>query len=251
MKFMLSLLGLLAVLPALRADMAPLVSTKKVLGNGKFLLVMLFPPENTLNKENLLNKTYPQSGLYPNDGSNKPLWTLDHPFQGQVFVSADGDFLANVVFPAEPKGDGVRFYHKGKLLRAYKVEELARPDSIQNACPSCLWSENVGYDAAAEILTVMSRDGRNWRFELRTGKAMVPDNPLFNLVAQAGNDNAGKRPQPGAAGQGFAAIVQDPDTSGGLGAGWIVGIIAALVLALSLGGFLLWRFGIAGTSDDN
>src|SRR6478736_10206945 len=99
MKFMLSLLGLLAVLPALRADMAPLVSTKKVLGNGKFLLVMLFPPENTLNKENLLNKTYPQSGLYPNDGSNKPLWTLDHPFQGQVFVSADGDFLANVVFP--------------------------------------------------------------------------------------------------------------------------------------------------------
>jgi hypothetical protein len=254
MKFILSLLGLLLLVPAAQAKLGPSVSSKQVLGNGKFLLVMLYPPENTGNKDNPLNKAYPQSGLYPNDGSNQPLWTLDQPFEGQMFLSADGNFLANIVFPAVRKGDGIRFYHKGKLLRAYKVEELARADSIQDACPSCLWSGNVSFHDADEILKVESRDGRNWRFKLRTGKVVVadnPQNPLVDLVAQAGNENAAQKPQPVAPAPGFAAVVQDSGTSGGLAPGWIVGIIAALVLALSLGGFLLWRFGIAGTSDDN
>lgn len=224
MKFIFTLLGLLVFLPFLRADMAPLISTKQVLGNGKFLLVMLYPLENTLNKENPLNKQYPQSGLYPNDGSNKPIWTLPHPFQGQVFLSGDGEYLANVVFPAEFKGDGVHFYHKGKLLRAYKIEELTRPDSIQNACPSCIWHGSVDFREAELALQVEARDGRIWRFDLRTGKAVLQGGP-----GQAAQENA-----------------HFPE--GGLGAVWIVLILLVVVLALSMGGFLLWWSGVLGKS---
>src|SRR5580765_6662681 len=59
------------------ADMAPLVSYKKELVNNKFLLVMLYPKENSLNGENPLHKIYTKSGLYLNDGSRDPIWTLD------------------------------------------------------------------------------------------------------------------------------------------------------------------------------
>ena len=126
MKFSHSLLGLLLLVPAARAKMGPAVSTKQVLANGKFLLVMLYPPENTGNKENALNKAYPHSGLYPNDGSNQPIWTLEQPFQGAVFLSADGNFLANMVFPADRKGDGVRTRQTIHWRQSYRRSHLLR-----------------------------------------------------------------------------------------------------------------------------
>jgi len=193
--------------------MAPLVTHKKVMNNGKFLLVMVYPKENSLNQNNPLNEIYPKSGLYRNDGGREPIWTLPGPFEGQVFLSADGDFLANIVFASDCNGDGVCVYHKGKLLRAHKITDLTRADSVQEACPACIWHGKVDFNEADETFVLEANDGRVWRFDLRTGEAVTE-----------------------------RQIAPVRGAGAGIGIWWIVGIIAALVVALlliALGG-LLW-----------
>ncbi len=173
MKRSLAALIVLLLPVIARADMAPLRSHKKVLGNGKYLLVMLYSKANGPNAANELNDLYPQSGLYPNDNTRKPIWTLQSPFEGQVFLSRDGEYLANIVFPSECNGDGVHFYHKGKQIRSYKITELAHKSAIQEACPSCIWHGLASFNEDAETIALEVHDGRTWTFDLRTGDASV------------------------------------------------------------------------------
>ncbi|MSU76501.1 MAG: hypothetical protein EXS16_00240 [Gemmataceae bacterium] len=155
------------------AEMAPLRSHKKVMGRGKYLLVMLYSKANGPDAANELNDLYPQSGLYPNDNSRKPIWMLPMGFEGEVFLSRNGEYLANIVYPAECTGDGVQFYHKGQRIRSYKITELAHKSAIKEACPSCIWHGLTTFDEAAETIAVEVNDGRTWTFDLRSGNASV------------------------------------------------------------------------------
>src|SRR5262245_14168595 len=56
MKHFVSILVLILIHSAAWGDPGPLVSTKKEFHKGKFLLVMLYPKENSLNGNNPLNK---------------------------------------------------------------------------------------------------------------------------------------------------------------------------------------------------
>src|SRR5919201_540577 len=59
--------------------------------NRKFLFVMLPPPY--LRREFEPDK-YPASGLYPNDGSTRPIWTVEWYSWGRdVDISGDGVHL--------------------------------------------------------------------------------------------------------------------------------------------------------------
>lgn len=213
MKFTLLCSIFFLSLPTAFADMAPVRSHQQELGNGKYLLVMIYPKDDTGNRNNQLNDIYPQSGLYRNDGSRELIWSLPGPFGGQVFLSDDANSLGSIVFPAEPKGDGVRFYHKGKLVRAYKIEELTRPDTVQNACPSCLWHGKVEFDQAAQVVAIAANDGRTWRFDLRTGDRAAPE-------------TSSGRFEPGA---------------GWLGRHWVKLLIGMLLSGLLLAGLCVWK----------
>ncbi len=184
------MISLLLPLPVC-ADMAPLVSNTKVLGNGKYLLVRLYPKTNSLNGNNKLNDEYAQSGLYANDATRKLIWALPAPAEGEVFLSPDSDFFANIVYPTECNGDGLRFYQKGKLIRAYKITELAHPSSIQEACPSCIWRNDAKFDDVAETLAITVRDGRTWTFNIRTGEATVVRGENAGVVALFANGDEG------------------------------------------------------------
>ena len=155
------------------AEMAPLRSHKKVMGHGKYLLVMLYSKANGPDAANELNDLYPQSGLYPNHNSRKPIWMLPMGFEGAVFLSRDGEYLANIVYPSDCNGDGVHFYHKGKRICSYKITELAHKSAIKEACPSCIWHGLTTFDEAAETIAVEVNDGRTWTFELCSGDASV------------------------------------------------------------------------------
>src|SRR5687767_1053443 len=62
----------------------------KVTSNKKYIFVMLRPLER--RGETGLYKKYPKSGLYLNNRSTKPLWTVDW-YAFDVKVSADGQYL--------------------------------------------------------------------------------------------------------------------------------------------------------------
>jgi hypothetical protein len=79
----------------------PPSSFKTVSANGKFVVVMISPLSmeaelaafNEEHKKTVtaIRKTYPKSGVYKNDGTSVPLWTIE--WYGSAEVSGDGKYL--------------------------------------------------------------------------------------------------------------------------------------------------------------
>jgi hypothetical protein len=80
---------------------------KEVSLNGQYVFVMLgiLPTpaddpawryeEPRVRKDAEIRRVYPQSGLYRNDGSAAPLWTVDW-YAFKVFVASDGVHLVRL-----------------------------------------------------------------------------------------------------------------------------------------------------------
>ena len=67
---------------------------------------------------------YTQSGLYRNDGSRDPLWTVDW-YAYNVDVSSDGVHLVRHVRPAtDLYGEAIGFYANGELLQTYRIGDV-------------------------------------------------------------------------------------------------------------------------------
>src|SRR4051794_40464122 len=74
-------------IPAFADSPAPPTSYKKLTPDQKYVFVMLSPfaPDREAGRliepyasdVRTIRETYPNSGLYPNDGSTTPLWTVD------------------------------------------------------------------------------------------------------------------------------------------------------------------------------
>jgi len=105
-------------------------SYKKTDSSGKFLFVMLAPghPGHYLPASGLfVVERYPSSGLYRNDGTITPLWTVDWwTAKDSVFVSSDGEHLARVQTDPGPEIDeaALVFYERGKELKRYTMRDL-------------------------------------------------------------------------------------------------------------------------------
>src|SRR5262249_16407340 len=80
----------------------PKMTRTKVVANGKYLFVMVSPHPveqearwvgpNGEKKVRELRKNYPESGLYLNDGSREPLWTIDW-YRHHIDLASDGVHL--------------------------------------------------------------------------------------------------------------------------------------------------------------
>src|SRR5262245_19920850 len=88
--FVLAFLTILVGGEAVRADKqdGP-ISYERVSANKKFVLVVHAPGAKGKSD---LRDAYPKAGLYKNDGSKDPLWTIDW-HRDQVYVANDGIHL--------------------------------------------------------------------------------------------------------------------------------------------------------------
>ncbi len=72
-----------------------------------------------------LRKKYKQSGMYRNDGSDDPLWTVDwydDVLKTKVFIAADGDHVIRTARYANGIGDEVvAFFDRGKRVRGHAL----------------------------------------------------------------------------------------------------------------------------------
>src|SRR5262245_8254252 len=98
--------------------------------DDRFVFVMLAPAKwigQDSRRGAELREKYPSSGLYRNDGSRDPLWTVDW-YSHCVHPASDGIHLVRVErTPGNYAYDGdhaVAFYASGKLLRAYSEGDL-------------------------------------------------------------------------------------------------------------------------------
>lgn len=162
---------------------APAHDYTRVTRDGQYIFVMLaregYSPRGVLIDEEL-RKKYAQSGLYENDGSTTPLWTVDW-YASDVEVSSDGQHLVRYG-PWPVKGDytelALAFYKNGKELSSYSVGQLVmNPSRLPHTVSHYWWLSYPMFDEEAGRFSVETKNGEKHKFDVATGRiisSMIP-----------------------------------------------------------------------------
>lgn len=169
----------------------------------KYLFVML-KPDDSLKK---LATQYPQSGLYLNDGSITPLWTVD--WTGYVFLPPDGvHLIRRGPWPQTEDGydvEALTFFAFGKPLRSYRVRDLVDfpwllPESVSHyrwrqehstnpatnkvnfrlldGSDSYEDDQGVVFGVRALTMEVETKNGERYVFDLQSGSILSAHRPV-------------------------------------------------------------------------
>jgi hypothetical protein len=157
--------------------------------DGRYLFVMLEPREFKLEEKDeeksvphteTLREKYPSSGLYHNDGSKTPLWTVDW-YANRVFVLSDGRRLIRIgerpelyredrgTLTFDATGLAVGFYDHQKLVKRYSIDDLvSRPEILPHNHRYVRWLRKVSLDERSDRLKVSMEDGKTYIFSLES-----------------------------------------------------------------------------------
>jgi len=127
----------------------------------KYIFVML----RSVSRQNTTlgqSDKYPQSGLYLNDGSSKPLWTVDWP--GFVILPADGIHIVRQgPWPRQGEGynvEALSFFANGKLLKSYSVRDLVDfPWLLPNSVSHYRWEQKLPASSPFDKVVFRFLDG--------------------------------------------------------------------------------------------
>ncbi len=145
-------------------------SYKEVVGDGKFVLVML--AEDNKNIVSSSGVPYRYSGLYKNDGSTMPIWKVDWYDRG-VKISPDGQYLVRFGGNLATNGDwlALSFYKNGKETKTYYVSDLILSSRIMPPTVSHFnWRKDVEYDSIKQQVKLTTYYFNEYVFDVKTGK---------------------------------------------------------------------------------
>ena len=156
--------------------------------DGQFRLVMLAPwpvledavapvdaasgyiPYSQLERTKELRTKYSRSGLYRNDGSSTPLWTVDW-YSQSVAISSDGVNLSslNDGTVSGLSVEALTFYENGEEIRRYIVGDLVRSiKELSLGFEGYWWLEGFAFDDDNTlVVTLVNKD--RFSFDIRTG----------------------------------------------------------------------------------
>jgi hypothetical protein len=139
----------------------------------KYILVILAP--EPYDSSSPLRQKYSVSGLYENNGSVSPLWTLPSDFCcPQVDVFNDAKHI--VAWNAWPEDYGtfdqtVAWFHEnGKEIRNYKIQQLVdHPQHLRHSVSHYTWIDKTKVDDKLNRITLWTLNGQIITFDRRTG----------------------------------------------------------------------------------
>ncbi len=142
---------------------------KKVTTNNQYIFVMLHKSA-WADKNRELRSLYKQSGLYLNNGSNKPLWTVDW-YAYEIIPSSDGEHLIRFG-PWASSGYqlAIAFYNKGKEIKQYKIMDLVKDEKkLTYTASHFFWRSEEIYNDKLSTLLLKTHDGQTYTFSVLTG----------------------------------------------------------------------------------
>lgn len=164
--------------------------------DGQYVLVMvssplfdeeIAPPDPETAR---IRATYKQSGLYRNDGSTSPIWTI--PFKDvthEVFLGPQGKYLM-LAHDGGSEWSGhlghfVTFYSDGKELASYSGDDLF--SLVEWSLPNVARSEydNLAFDPQRMTFTVFGSQGVRIVFDVTSGQVIRHVSPVPMYVAAA------------------------------------------------------------------
>lgn len=166
--------------------------------SGRYVFVMLLPIPATQEIKDAthseaeikaIRQKYAQCGLYRNDGSTVPLWTVNWYSHGGVTIASDGvhvirhgDWGSSVDDPA------FSFYANGQWLRTYRIRDLVDFEWLlgRTGGGRIIWWDAAALDDTNLRYTLSTKDGNHFVFDLKTGQIVSESRPGRKWVRIAG-----------------------------------------------------------------
>lgn len=144
-------------------------------------------PKTTLR--NSAGDAYPASGLYPANGSVTPTWSVDW-HAPMVYLSGNGRYLVRMGPWAQKHNDlAVAFYDRGKLLRAYAIDDLIRhPEGLPRSISHFRWQKQISLDDENGSFRIATLGNEIHEFDITTGRVTnseVIEPPSFTVEAES------------------------------------------------------------------
>lgn len=161
--------------------------------NGKYLFVMLAPGEAQVGGLPLVDSDrriskhlaakYPVSGLYLNDGSTSPLWTVDW-YAISVIVPPDGVHLIRRGPWAKRLSDeALTFLAGGRVLRSYRISDLVdTAAALPHSSSHFKWEESAKLVDERHTLELTTFSKERYTFDYTTGEVASSRRPLRALI---------------------------------------------------------------------
>lgn len=182
--FILALVGLSFGCPAWADSPARPDTYTKPSPDGRFLFVMLSPgppaqdrlrSSNSSDSAKLLEvrAKYAQSGLYRNDGSTTPLWTVNW-YSFDADVASDGVHLVrHGPWASRTSDEAFSYFANGKLIRSYQISELVSAEFLlPHSVSHFFWAKNINFDDAKLQTSVSTYDGNSFVLSVTTGQVV-------------------------------------------------------------------------------
>jgi hypothetical protein len=168
----------------------PPYSHSKQTSNGQYLFVMIAPipsetekkrptgPEPERSKIPEIRKTYSRSGLYRNDGTNTPLWTVNWYARGFEPLSDGIHLVRKGPWASSPDSEAVAFFANGELIRSYTVRELvAKPQLMPHSVSHFTWRFNEELDDQDKTYKIITKHFEYYWFDVTTGEIVSSFRP--------------------------------------------------------------------------
>ena len=117
---------------------------------------------------------YTGSGMYRNDGSGVPLWTVDW-YATRVDPSPDGVHVVRLEpCPTGLGGEVLGFVAGGRVLRSYWAQDLiAHPERLDRSDGYLRWLAGSRHEWERFTYTVRTAEGRSLAFDVRSGELVA------------------------------------------------------------------------------
>ena len=165
--------------------------------DGKFIFVMFTPGHVHPAEVPLVDgrqvfgyipaSDYPASGLYANNGSRIPLWTVTW-YAHSVIVLSDGIHLVRRGPWAKSQSDeAYSFYANGKEVRSYKISDLVdTPLFLKHSVSHFEWEETVRIDEQNHELVTALYNTEGFVFDYTTGEIISSRRPFRAVLLVCG-----------------------------------------------------------------
>jgi hypothetical protein len=126
-----------------------------------------------------LRAKYRTSGLYANDGSTTPLWTVDW-YAYSVLVPSDGIHLIRQGPWAHDRStEAITFIAAGKTLRSYRVADLVDTTiTLPHTVSHFQWAKSTVIDDASRTVTITTLNRDRYVIDFSTGNIISATRPL-------------------------------------------------------------------------
>jgi len=170
----------------------PPITYRETTANKQYVFIMIAPDsletelkrwnDETKNEIRAIRTMYAKSGLYKNDGSKEPLWTVDW-YRRNVVAASDGIHMVTFGYSSstnagktqaiskeELQQEAVSLFANGKLLKRYAIADLVdRPDQLPRSVSHFQWLEKSNMLDGQHQFEVVTCDNNRILFDLKTG----------------------------------------------------------------------------------